>query len=289
MYDDTMTNLDYTYTLDKVSCVKGVWYIHVAFALLVILAGFGCLATRMVCHHMHVWFGRMYIICMFWCMGTSLVVHNTGLPVAVLISFVWVLSGLSLGWIMIKLHLSHVERKAYEKFGFYITGIQSEELKKKVEIDGVYTLMSQFRRDVVQLRSLRDRMISCKAAHGVLMFMSFMNIFGRIFGVTLSNGFTCHTFPYYKQVDSPKFTGLDAPLTPVPIRDANYSSLPWAHGLGYWGLELSVGPIIVALAVGVCVAWRETKCLHRKEKENQLCTRITPELYLQSIKRFQAR
>ena len=284
MYDDAMTNLDYTYTLDKVSCVKTVWYIHVMFALLVIVAGVCCLATRMVCQHLHVWFGRMYIICMFWCMGTSLVVHNTGLPVAVLISFVWVLGGLSVGWILIKFHLIHVERKASAKFGKLITGATDEQVRSLISREGVFNLMAQFRTEVVQLRSLRDRMLSCKAAHGVLMFMSFMNIFGRIFGVNLSNGFSCHTFPYYKQVDSPKFSGLGAPLTPVPIRDANYSGLPWAHGLGYWGLELSVGPIILALVGGVCVAWFETKCPCRKNEEKRLDARITPDFYSSHVR-----
>ena len=88
IYDDTMKSLDYTYSFDKISCMKEVWYVHVMFAFLVILSGVACLTTRVVMKWAHPYFGRAYIICMLWCMGTSLVIHNTGLPFAVLLSFI---------------------------------------------------------------------------------------------------------------------------------------------------------------------------------------------------------
>lgn len=241
--EDSYSSLDYTYSLSKISCMKSVWYAHVTFAFLVVAAGAGCLATRLCCKHMHAWFGRMYIICMLWCMGTALVIHNTGLPPAVLLSFVWVLGGLSVGWVLIKCHQSRTEAEA----GRSLSVAHLAKLNDGVEFSSI---MQELKSAVAAQKSFYARMLSCKAAHGALMFMSFINIFGRMFGVKLSDGFSCHTFPYYKQLDSPKFTGLARPLTPVPALDPNYSRLPWAHGLHWWGLELSLGPIAFALATG---------------------------------------
>lgn len=94
-------DLDLTYQMDKVSCVRGFYAAHVTLANLVVLAGLGCLITRVWMRRLHSLFGRLYIIFMLWCMGTSLLIHNTGLPVAVLISFVWVQGGITVGWLCI--------------------------------------------------------------------------------------------------------------------------------------------------------------------------------------------
>ena len=100
-YDSRM-NLNYTYSLDRLSCVRQVWFLHIAFAYLVTLSGFACLATRILPHSMHRWhavWGRVYILSMLWCMATAMLVHNTGLPIAVLVSFFIVLFCLTVGWI----------------------------------------------------------------------------------------------------------------------------------------------------------------------------------------------
>ena len=258
--DDTLVNLRYTYSLDKVSCVQDVWYVHIAFALLVIVSGLGCLLSRLSdkTKWMHVHFGRMYIICMLWCMATSLVIHNTGLPIAVLISVLWVIGGLTAGWLLIKVHQKHVERESSDMFGRALAA-EPETLTAGVKLCGLAAVLRDMKREIADQKSLTTRILSYKAAHGALMFMSFINVFGRIFGVNLSGGFTCHTFPYWKQVDTPKFNGLNASTTPVPIHDANYSKMPWASGLGWWGLELSVGPLGAALVVGLMTAWFETR------------------------------
>ena len=116
--DDTMTNTRYTYQLDKISCVRDVWFAHITFAYLIVLSGVGCLVTRCVDKYkwMHIYFGRLYIIFMLWCMVTSLLVHNSGLPIAVLISFLWVIGGLTLGWIIIKLHQLQMEKRGPRGF-----------------------------------------------------------------------------------------------------------------------------------------------------------------------------
>ena len=101
---DSRTNLGYTYSLDKLSCVREFYFIHITFAYLVVLSGIACLLTRRWAREWHAMFGRAYIVSMLWCMATSLLVHNSGLPVAVLICFLFVLVGMTAGWGCAKLH-----------------------------------------------------------------------------------------------------------------------------------------------------------------------------------------
>ena len=274
--DDSMTNSRYTYQLDKLSCVRDVWFAHVTFAYLIVLSGIGCLVTRCVDKYrwMHVYFGRLYIIFMLWCMATSLVVHNSGLPIAVLISFLWVVGGLTLGWIIIKLHQLQMEKRVAELMNkklerllaangpllqgqFKTTFGPNEEIQTATDETKLFeTLIDESRTELIKNRSFYQRMLSYKAMHGALMFMSFINIFGRIFGSNQSGDFTCHTYPYYKQIDTPKFKGFNQSLTPVQLHDPNYEKTPWAHGLHWWAAELSIGPLLLAFAVGSCVAWK---------------------------------
>ena len=247
---DSMTNPRYTYHLDKLSCVRDVWFVHVTFAYLTVLSGLGCLATRWVYKWMHVYFGRLYIIFMLWCIVTSLLAHNSGLPIAVLVSFLWVVGGLTVGWVVIKLHQLQMEGR--------VAAVMDRELGdlRRIQREVKFREMVEAARmEVIHNRSFSERMLSYKALHGALMFMSFINLFGRLFASNQSGDFTCHTFPYYKQIDTPKFQGADQPLTPVPLHDPHYEKLPWAHGIVWWGLELSVGPLLFAFAVGSCVAW----------------------------------
>jgi hypothetical protein len=197
-------------------------------------------------------------------MATSLVVHNTGLPIAVLISFVWVVGGVTVGLALIQVHKVRMERKVAAEIDrlFLLLSIQNKTKEEDCDPhfeaifpNGFEHYMKNAKKLISKNRSWSARMFSYKAAHGVFMFVSFINMFGRMFGSNQSGDFTCHTYPYYKQVDSPKFKGLNRSLSPVPLHDPDYSQLPWAHGLHWWGLELSVGPILFALSLGGCVAY----------------------------------
>jgi hypothetical protein len=261
-YEDSMTNLRYTFTLDKVSCIKEVWYVHVMFAFLTIASGVFCFITRVVKKYksMHVIFGRSYIVCMLWCMGTSLVIHNTGLPVAVLLSFLWVLGGLTFGWIFIKKHQSIMEHEASDLCKRQIEQeIKELNTKENWEENGILRIIQQhgitktmkaLKIKLEKKKSIWQRMYSYKAAHGILMFVSFINIAGRIFGVDLDKEFSCHTFPYYKQVDIPMLNITSKQLTRVPVHDENYNKLPWAHSLWFWAAEFSIGAIAGAHVLG---------------------------------------
>ena len=207
---DSRATLDYTYTLDRLSCVRQMYFIHVTFAYLVVFLGIACMLCRIhdAWHKWHALFGRMYILCMLWCMGTSLLIHNVGLPVGVLISFLFVLVGLSIGWACI-----------------------------------------------VIFKLCNGKPYACKAAHGSFMFMTWVNMLGRLFASNQSGDFSCHTYPVYKQLDSSKFMGLHSNLSFVPILDPAFHKMPWAGSLVAWSLGISLGPLLLALALGALHSW----------------------------------
>ena len=264
--DDSMTNPEYTYHFDKLSCSRTVWFVHITFAFLVVLSGFGCLLTRLSLEYkwMHPWFGRCYIIFLLWCMGTSLIIHNSGLPIAVLVSFTWVLCGLSFGWIAIKFHQIQMEREIYRLVNYKI--IQSTESED--ETFSIENLINDTRKRIAQDRTFCERILSYKALHGALMFTSFINVAGRTVAFNGTGDFSCHTYPYYKQINTSKFNGLGQSLTAVPLHDPKFDKLPWANGVHWWAIELSILPMILALSVGSCFAWNNSKCKDQRTTKN---------------------
>ena len=94
-----------------------MYFAHVVLAYLCFFAGIGCFITRLwpgKCEwHLHAWFGFMYIVFILWTTGTAMIIHNTGLPPAVLISFIWVLGGLTVGWALIRLHIYKKQDKKH--------------------------------------------------------------------------------------------------------------------------------------------------------------------------------
>lgn len=82
--------------------------LYIAFAYLVVLSGFLALISRVITPltPYHVAFGRWYLIFMFWCMASSLLIHNTGLPFPIIISFLYLLVSITIGWNAIKIYMS---------------------------------------------------------------------------------------------------------------------------------------------------------------------------------------
>jgi hypothetical protein len=256
---DTRLSLDYTYSLDKLSCVRQIYFLHLTFAYLVVLSGIACFAARAIpsLFPYHALFGRTYILCMLWCMATSLLVHNSGLPVAVLVSFLFVLGGLTVGWGCVKMHQYFFLRE--------VIGRMQERMRGRAETGGAEWLrevnlkeeMENARKEITGEKTTLQRFLSLKAAHGMLMFVSWVNIAGRLFASNQSGDFTCHTYPVYKQLDSQKFSGSNATLTFVPINDPAYHTMPWASSIVLWGVYLSVGPLLFAAAGGWAWIHRE--------------------------------
>ena len=244
MYDSrlytSLYNLEYTYQFDKLSCVRTMYFVHVTLAYLVTLCGAMCFVCRLVPGIMwlHAHFGRGYIILMMWLMATSLLLHNTGLPIAVLISFVCVLGGITFGWICIKWHQAQMERRVWQSSGAFTEKSFQEA-----------------RRAIANECGWLDRLFSAKAAHGMFMFVSFVNILGRLGASDQSGDFVCYTYPVYKPLNSAKYQGYNQSLTPVPVHDPNYAALPWSNSDLYWGLELSMGPLAAAFVVGAMFSY----------------------------------
>lgn len=56
----------------------------------------------------HSMFGRLYLIFMLWCMAASLLIYTVGLPFPILVSFVYLLTSISIGWNAIKGHTNQL-------------------------------------------------------------------------------------------------------------------------------------------------------------------------------------
>eukprot|EP00123_Amoebidium_parasiticum_P005561 comp16722_c1_seq1/m.15016 comp16722_c1_seq1/g.15016 ORF comp16722_c1_seq1/g.15016 comp16722_c1_seq1/m.15016 type:complete len:298 (-) comp16722_c1_seq1:505-1398(-) len=249
---NTLTDPTYTYAYDKISCLRGGYFAHVTFCYFIFLSGLAAFTTRLFPRFkwLHVWAGRMYINSMLWATGTSLIIHNSGLPAATLISFIWALGGMSVAWFLINLHQIFMNRQA---------AWNVQEAIKLHGMDNGTTLEEMLNAEkgrIAESKSFRQRMISLKALHGIIMFVSWMNIAGRIFASNQSGDFTCHTYPVYKQIDTPVFQGAGKPLTLVPLNDPQYAAKPWAKtGLVGWSVALSVGPFLAAALVGAVFSY----------------------------------
>lgn len=98
---------------------------HIIFAYLVVLTGFLAIISRVVdkIRPYHKAFGRWYLIFMLWCMATSLLIHNTGLPLPILVSFVYLLVSITVGWNAIAIHSRSLSEAAREIVNQKINGM----------------------------------------------------------------------------------------------------------------------------------------------------------------------
>lgn len=252
-------DLSYTVSFSKISCWYPMYYGHIIFCYLIVFSAIGCFVTRLhpILMPGHVWCGRAYIISMLWSTATSMLIHNTGLPVGVLFSFMWVLGGMTVAWILILVHRDMMDKKAFERV--------AKKIAKGVlvlkEGESLETIVKKEKGAIAEEKTLLQRIFSLKAAHGALMFMSFMNIFGRIFASDQSGDFTCHTYPYYKAA----YTESGLP-EPVEIVNEAYYNLPWGRlGLTGWAAALSLGPLLAALIFGLI--WAAIAIQMRKMRE----------------------
>ncbi len=194
---DTTLDPNFTYHWDKISCMKGAYFAHVVFSYLILFSGIGCFLTRIVppqYKYLHLWFGRAYWMSMLWCTATSLVIHNSGLPPAVLLSFIWVLSFMCIGWVAANFHQMAMEKQAMANVQAQInaTGLRGDLRQMIAEEKG----------RIIKNRTFMQRFFSWKTFHGVVMFTSWINIAGRIPVSNQTGNFTCHTYPVWKTLNT---------------------------------------------------------------------------------------
>lgn len=243
----TLFDYSYTYHYSKYSCSTDFYFIHVVFCYIIFLSGLGAFITRLhsKMKPAHQWFGRVYILSMLYATATSLLIHNTGLPLAVLYSFAICIGGLTLAWILILLHKSWLNNLAlknlYEKFKKLILSVNSKPFIEHI---------NEEKTQILGKRNTCQRLFSYKAFHGALMFMSWINITGRIFASDQSGDFQCYTYPIYKVGNETSLNQSIIEFDIVPEIDPNYDRLPWAHIENWWAVIFSVGILAVALIFG---------------------------------------
>ena len=253
----TITNLQYTYQYSKYSCSVTFYFLHVIAAYLVCISGLFCFITRLhqKIKFLHAWSGRFYILAMLYATATSLLIHNTGLPFAILISFLYVLVGMTIGWLLIKIHQIKIFNQVLNNL--------NEKMKHKY-INDTINLKDDINKELEFIsnnKSWKDRFFSLKTFHGLFMFLSWLNITGRIFASDQSGDFTCYTYPIYK----PEFTNFtQGDLELVPVENPNYDRLPWGNDELGWSMYLFFGPLIFGLIFGLIWSNVATKCNTKK-------------------------
>jgi hypothetical protein len=222
---ETLTNPDWTYHYSKLSCWKGAYYAHVLFAYLILFSGIGCFITRVLppkWKFLHLWCGRAYWMSMLWCTGTSMLIHNSGLPPAVLLSFLWVLIFMCIGWIAANIHQMQMDKQAMANVQVAITmgGLKGD----------LQQMIAEEKGRIIRNRTFMQRFFSWKTFHGVVMFVSWINIAGRIPVSNQTGDFTCHTYPVYKPMKTPHgdFTGK---MELLEILDPKYTRCGFSHHL----------------------------------------------------------
>ncbi|KAI9350778.1 hypothetical protein BDR26DRAFT_508963 [Obelidium mucronatum] len=151
---DSRENLEFTFVNDSLVCWTAFYMVHVFFAYLTAIVGILCMISRLHprLYSAHHWLGKLYVIAMLWATASSLIIHNKGLPTGVIYSFLWVLLGLTFGWIAISLHTRRVfKSKPYN--------------------------------GPDRWRLIVSKMFSLKAFHGCAMFVSWINVAGLFYPV----------------------------------------------------------------------------------------------------------
>lgn len=250
----TLFDYTYTYHYSKYSCSTTFYFIHVVFCYFVFLSGLGAFITRLhsKIKPAHQWFGRIYILSMLYATASSLLIHNTGLPLAVLYSFAICIGGLTVAWILILLHKSWL-------YNLALKGVHKHLLKIGILINKpLSNYINKEKMKILDKQSVTKRIFSYKMFHGVLMFMSWINITGRIFASDQSGDFQCYTYPIYKVGNDTM--GMNQSVIEfdiVPENDPNYDRLPWANIEDWWAVIFSVGVFAIGFVFGsiwICVS-----------------------------------
>lgn len=106
------------------------------------------------------------------------------------------------------------------------------------------------------------------------MFVSWINIAGRIFVTPPVQDFTCYTYPAYKPISNDHYTYNGVPFELVENVDPKYNRLPWANKEGSWAATMLFAPFFGAIAVGMLYLYFtlkdekvDTRASHAKEEE----------------------
>jgi hypothetical protein len=241
---DIPVHARWTYSYNKLSCWDMMYTIHMVFTLLLTFIGAACLITRVWARHLHPWFGRGYIALMTLSLSTAMLINNTGLPIAVLISFAVVVAGMLFGWLAVLLWKKGASQILDETWDQKMeearrdNKIEAQQVRRRVQ--GAY---------IINL-SANAGLNKWKCLHGALMFISWFNIAMRTWTMRLdpSRKGDCFTYPFYKPVACYAPGCVNNTWVSVPLDDPNYPTMPWVvTGLAIWAMCVNCGlPLVIA-------------------------------------------
>jgi hypothetical protein len=152
---------------------------------------------------------------MFWCMATSLVIHTTGLPMPILVSFLYLLVSITIGWNAIKLYMSRFNDTLKEKINERLNYMFGKSSSSDKALD-IKEIESEEKMKLIVTKSFKERFFSLRMLHGLLLTFSWAQMVGRIF---VTNPFTswngCWSYPAYKTLEAnAQVYPLDSVSTP---------------------------------------------------------------------------
>lgn len=221
MSNSSLYDLTYTYHFSKYSCFKEFYLIHLLSSYVLFLSGVACFITRLheKINFLHKFFGKLYILSMLFATASSLLIHNTGLPLPILVSFSFVLAGLTIGWVLIQFHKPK-ERSNLNKLFSIKT------------LHGIFMFLSWF--------NISGRVFvtpfSDFTCHTYLVYK-----------------------PINTTIGPTAFMNLESkPLQLVPEEDPDYNILPWAGREVLWSVALILGPVVFAFIFATIYIYSET-------------------------------
>eukprot|EP01125_Pyxidicula_operculata_P019421 TRINITY_DN704_c0_g1_i1.p1 TRINITY_DN704_c0_g1~~TRINITY_DN704_c0_g1_i1.p1 ORF type:complete len:261 (-),score=16.18 TRINITY_DN704_c0_g1_i1:55-837(-) len=241
--------LGYTYAYSKYSCVESVYPLHIAMAYMTVLAGILAMVSRVVKVMMpyHTWFGKLFVIFMFWCMAASLLIHNTGLPLPIIVFFIFLLVTLTIGWLVIRLHTQKMEEEAFRRID---TIVQSQKISEPIA-----KLFAEQKMNIANEKTFKERLFSYKALHGLMMVFCWYQMLGRTMVTNPVPGPGCWTYPAFKSSNGEAMF--------IPAEDPHYAFQ--GKELSFI-LSVSIPSFIFFMLFGVVYSWVAARRAKSEEK-----------------------
>lgn len=251
-------SLDYTYVQSKYSCVRDFYFVHIVLNYIIFIDGIACFLVRVIpaVKWTHAFLGRVYISAMILSTASALLIHNEGLPLGVLLAFINVLTAMILAWFLIKIHMNQMEDGAMAMV---------QQWMKDGKLEGtIRAAVGVAKGHIAMAKTAKERILSYKSLHGILMTISWFNVAGRIPFAPLQ-GFTCYTYPAYKAIntDTYKTAGIDMESKSLTQRLLPLESEKppfWTGWEGGWFAFSFFFPVTLALLIGLCCScWAEKR------------------------------
>jgi len=228
---------DLTAAYSGVSCIREVYYFHIASAYFIVIAGIGAIVTRVLrrYHTFHVWFGRLFIIGMLWTTGSATLIYNTGLPRPIIIFLLIMFITHTIGYFAIKIEQQRFHSLLLQRVDAYFATSLSKQKQQSVS-----DVMEAEALNMEKSLTWKERYFSLKALHGGCMVAAWYQMFGRAVVTNPFVHFDCWTYPVAKN-------GTEGHIEYLAANDPTYSiadntsfvlmvTLPWVIAIPTVGL-----------------------------------------------------